>query len=147
MVVAGLLSYARSPADGYPHHISSLDPQLAPPPSPGEKADVVVSSCCNSYVVVFRTPSSVALIVVGKHGENSLAVASGAKARLSPADIEHATTSACATPAESSRAPRRRRRSNSIKRRSLFIASSNETIRGTWTASGDKSATHLRKSH
>jgi hypothetical protein len=28
----------------------------------------------------------------------------------------------------------------------LFITTSNENIRGTWTASREKSATHLRKS-
>ncbi len=37
-----------------------------------------------------KTPSGVALIFVAKDGENSIAVASGANARLSPADIRKA---------------------------------------------------------
>ena len=37
-----------------------------------------------------KTPSGVALIFVAKDGENSIAVASGANARLSPADIKKA---------------------------------------------------------
>jgi ribokinase len=43
------------------------------------------------YVVRDGTnPSGVALIFVGKNGENSIAVASGANARLNPADIRRA---------------------------------------------------------
>ena len=37
-----------------------------------------------------RTPSGVALIFVAKDGENSIAVASGANAKLSPADVKRA---------------------------------------------------------
>ena len=41
------------------------------------------------YVVRDRTsPSGVALIFVGQNGENSIAVASGANAKLSPADCQ-----------------------------------------------------------
>jgi len=39
-------------------------------------------------------------------------------------------TSTCGTPASSSRAPRRRRRSNSFNRRSLSILAASETTRG-----------------
>jgi ribokinase len=43
------------------------------------------------YVVRDRTsPSGVALIFVGQNGENSIAVASGANARLTPADVRKA---------------------------------------------------------
>ncbi len=43
------------------------------------------------YVVRDRTsPSGVALIFVGQNGENSIAVASGANGRLSPADVRKA---------------------------------------------------------
>jgi ribokinase len=43
------------------------------------------------YVVRDRTsPSGVALIFVGENGENSIAVASGANARLTPADLRKA---------------------------------------------------------
>jgi ribokinase len=43
------------------------------------------------YVVRDRVcPSGVALIFVGQNGENSIAVASGSNARLSPADLEKA---------------------------------------------------------
>lgn len=43
------------------------------------------------YIVRDRTaPSGVALIFVGSNGENSIAVASGANAQLSPADVEAA---------------------------------------------------------
>jgi ribokinase len=38
-----------------------------------------------------RAPSGVALIFVGRDGENSIAVASGANARLVPADLKQAT--------------------------------------------------------
>lgn len=37
-----------------------------------------------------KSPSGVALIFVGKNGENSIAVASGANAKLSPADVQDA---------------------------------------------------------
>src|ERR1022692_2029735 len=43
------------------------------------------------YVVRDRTsPSGVALIFVGQNGENSIAVASGANAKLTPADLKKA---------------------------------------------------------
>ena len=43
------------------------------------------------YIVRDRTsPSGVALIFVGEDGENSIAVASGANANLTPADLEKA---------------------------------------------------------
>ena len=37
-----------------------------------------------------QSPSGVALIYVGKHGQNSIAVASGANSRLSPGDVQRA---------------------------------------------------------
>jgi len=40
-------------------------------------------------------PSGVALIFVDEHGENSIAVASGANARLSPADVSNASEVIC----------------------------------------------------
>src|SRR5579862_898356 len=55
-------------------------------------------------------------------------------------------TSDCFIPASSSRAARRRRRSNWINCCVCSIAPSNVTIRGAWTASNAKSAAHLRKS-
>ena len=46
-----------------------------------------------SHVVQdMKTPSGVALIVVSREGENSIAVASGANARLSPADVRRAAS-------------------------------------------------------
>ena len=43
------------------------------------------------YIVCDRTsPSGVALIFVGQNGENSIAVASGANAKLTPADVQKA---------------------------------------------------------
>jgi ribokinase len=47
-----------------------------------------------SRVVRDRTrPSGVALIFVGEHGDNSIAVASGANGALSPADVRNASSS------------------------------------------------------
>jgi ribokinase len=42
------------------------------------------------HVQYDESPSGVALIFVGEHGENSIGVASGANARLSPADVRKA---------------------------------------------------------
>src|SRR6185437_4278638 len=53
-------------------------------------------------------------------------------------------TSACGCPAASSIAPRRRRRSSSLRFSTCFINTPNVTIPGTWTASSGKSVTHLR---
>jgi len=48
-------------------------------------------SICVDYVVRDKpSPSGVALIFVAKDGENSIAVASGANGRLSPADVQKA---------------------------------------------------------
>src|SRR5215469_4099620 len=55
-------------------------------------------------------------------------------------------TSAGQMPAASSRMPCLRRCSSSSSFRSISIATSNETIRGTWTASELKSVSHLRNS-
>ena len=59
----------------------------------GEKAvaGFVADGINVDYVVRDRTsPSGVALIFVGQNGENSIAVASGANARLTPADVRKA---------------------------------------------------------
>src|SRR6185437_16108655 len=55
-------------------------------------------------------------------------------------------TSAGQTPAASSRIPCLRRLSSSSSFRSISIGTSNETTRGTWTASEPKSVIHLRNS-
>ena len=53
-------------------------------------------------------------------------------------------TSACACPAASSLAPRRRRRSSSLRFSECVIGTPNVTIPGTWTARCAKSVTHVR---